>query len=208
MSEDLVFYTHPRSRGRIARWMLEEVGVPYRTEILDSTAKMKGAEYLAVNPMGKVPAIRHGTAIVTETGAICAYLADAFPDAGLTPPLSERGAYYRWLFFAAGPMEAAVTNQALGVVVPPERRAMAGYGSMDDVLRTLELVLSAGEYLVGGRFSAADLYLGSGLGFGMMFGAIEARPVFQTYVQRLTGRPAAARARQIDDSLQQASPAG
>jgi glutathione S-transferase len=128
MPEELVFYTNPMSRGRIIRWMLEEVGQPYRTEVLDY-ASMKTPVYLAVNPMGKVPAIRHGATIVTECAAICAYLADAFPQAGLAPPLAHRGAYYRWLFYAAGPVEAAVTNKALGFVVPPGKEMMAGYGS-------------------------------------------------------------------------------
>src|ERR1700723_2994556 len=112
MGEELVFYTNPMSRGRIVRWMLEEVGEPYRTEVLDFGTTMKGADYLAVNPMGKVPAIRHGDTVVTEAAAICAYLADAFPQAKLAPPPGDkrRGAYYRWLFFGAGPIEAATTN--------------------------------------------------------------------------------------------------
>ena len=131
MTEELVFYTHPMSRGRIVRWMLEEVGQPYRTEILDYGTTMKGPAYLAINPMGKVPALRHGETVVTETAAICAYLADAFPEAGLAPPHESRlrGPYYRWLFFAAGPLEAAITNKMFGFEVPAERQAMAGYGS-------------------------------------------------------------------------------
>ena len=139
MSDDLVFYTHPMSRGRIVRWMLEETGVPYRTEILDYATTMKARAYLSVNPMGKVPALRHGTTIVTECAAICAYLADAFPAAGLAPPIDDpaRGSYYRWLFFGAGPVEAATMNKALGVEVPAERRGMVGYGSLEDVLRVL-----------------------------------------------------------------------
>src|SRR3546814_798624 len=111
MADELVFYTNPMSRGRIARWMLEEVGQPYRTQVLDYGTTMKAPEYLAVNPMGKVPAIQHGATVVTEAAAICAYLADAFPDAGLAPPLKDRGAYYRWMFYAAGPVESAVTNK-------------------------------------------------------------------------------------------------
>jgi glutathione S-transferase len=107
MAQELVFYTNPMSRGRIVRWMLEEVGVPYRTEILAYGPAMKAESYRRINPMGKVPAIVHGETVVTECAAICAYLADAFPAAGLAPPLAERGAYYRWLFFAAGPAEAA-----------------------------------------------------------------------------------------------------
>ncbi|HRE36661.1 MAG TPA: glutathione S-transferase, partial [Sphingopyxis terrae] len=109
MADDLIFYTNPMSRGQIVRWMLEEVGAPYQTQILGYDDSMKGADYLAINPMGKVPAIVHRGKVVTECAAICAYLADAFPDAGLAPPLEARADYYRWLFFAAGPLETAVT---------------------------------------------------------------------------------------------------
>jgi len=113
MTEELVFYTHPMSRGRIVRWMLEEVGQPYQTELLDFATTMRAPAYLAINPMGKVPALRHGEIVVTEAAAICAYLADAFPEAGLAPPPGDkrRGAYYRWLFFAAGPLDAAKKSQ-------------------------------------------------------------------------------------------------
>ena len=204
MAEDLVFYTHPMSRGRIARWMLEEVGQPYRTEVLDYATTMKAPAYLALNPMGKVPALRHGGVVVTEAPAICAYLADAFPQAGLAPPPGDRarGPYYRWLFFAAGPIEAAATNKALGVAEPPiERQRMLGYGSLQRVLDTIESALQDGEYLAGGRFSAADLYLGSHLGWGMQFGTIDRRPTFVDYVAKLRSRPAAVRAAQIDDAL-------
>ena len=197
---DLTFYTNPMSRGRIARWMLEEIGVPYQTIVLDYAA-MKSPDFVAINPMGKVPTIVLGTDVVTEAAAICAYLADAFPAAGLAPPPRERAAYYRWLFLAAGPLEAAITNAALGVVVPPERRRMAGYGCLEDVLQTIEHGLSDRDYCAGDRFSAADVYLGSGLGFGLMFGTIPRRPIFERYVQALSARPAAVRAREIDDAL-------
>jgi glutathione S-transferase len=203
MTDELVFYTHPMSRGRTVRWMLEEVGHAYRTEVIEYGATMKSAAFLAINPMGKVPALLHSETVITESAAICAYLADAFPDAGLAPPSGDRlrGAYYRWLFFAAGPVEAAVTNQVLGVTVPEGRERMVGYGCMADVMDTLEAALSGHEYLVGDRFSAADLYVGSRLGFGMMFRTIEKRPAFETYCARLQARPAAERARAIDDAL-------
>ena len=189
--------------------MLEEVGQPYRTEILDYGESMKAPEFLAVNPMGKVPALRHGSTVVTEGSAICAYLADAFPAAGLAPPLTDRrrGTYYRWLFFAAAPLEAAVVNQALGVVVPPERRGMAGYGSLGDVLDTVEGALAERTFLDGEGFTAADLYLSAQLAFGVMFGVIQPRPAFTRYVERLNDRPAAVRARAIDDALLPAEPA-
>ena len=155
MPDELVFYTNPMSRGRIVRWMLEEVGQPYRTELLDYGTTMKAPDYLGINPMGKVPAIRHGETVVTEGAAICAYLADAFPEAGLAPPPGDRlrGPYYRWLFFAAGPVEAAVTNKALDVVVPDGRERMVGYGRFDDVMDTLEAAVSAGDYLAGNGFT-------------------------------------------------------
>ena len=209
MTDELVFYTHPMSRGRIARWMLEEVGHPYRTELLDYERSIKGPDYLAINPMGKVPALRHGSTVVTEGAAICTYLADAFPDAGLAPPVTDRrrGPYYRWLFFAAGPLEAAVVNQALGVVVEPERKRMAGYGSLENVLDTVEGVLAERTFLDGEAFTTADLYLCSQLGFGIGFGLVEPRPAFTRYMEQLNDRPAAVRARAIDDALLPARPA-
>ena len=203
MSDELVLYTNPRSRGRIARWMLEEVGQPYQAEVLAFGEAMKAPSYLAVNPMGKVPALRHGDMVVTEAAAICAYLADAFPAAGLAPPPASRlrAPYYRWLFFAAGPIEAAATNRALGFTVPPGRERTMGYGTLADVLDALERLLSQGEYVVGERFTAADVYLGAQIGWGMMFGTIEKRPAFERYWQRLSARPAAQRAQEIDDAL-------
>ena len=202
MPDELVLYTRPMSRGRVARWMLEEVGEPYRAEILEYDT-MKAPAYLAVNPMGKVPALRHGDTVVTETAAICAYLADAFPQAGLAPPSGSRlrGPYYRWLFFAAGPLESAATNKAMGFVLPEGREAMAGYGSIEAVLNTLDAALAHDEYLVGQSFTAADLYVGSHLGWGMMFGTVEKRPAFERYFARLSARPAAQRANEIDDAL-------
>jgi glutathione S-transferase len=203
MPDELVFYTHPLSRGRIVRWMLEEVGAPYRTEVIDYDTTMKAPAYLAINPMGKVPAIRHGETVVTEGAAICAYLADAFPQAGLAPPPGSklRGPYYRWLFFAAGPVEAAVTMKALGFEAPAERERMVGYGRLATVIDTLESAISQSPYLVGDTFTAADVYVGSHIGFGMEFGTIDRRPVFETYWDRINSRPAAVRARDIDDAL-------
>jgi glutathione S-transferase len=206
MSKDLVFYTNPMSRGRIVRWMLEEVGQPYRTEILDYASTLKGAAYLAVNPMGKIPAIKHGDTVVTECAAICAYLADAFPQAGLAPPLDDRGDYYRWLFFAAGPIEAAVTARSLGFEPKPEQERMAGFGSLGHVMDALETAVTGRQYIARGKFSAADVYVGSQIGWGMQFGSIEKRPAFEAYWARLFDRPAAVRARQIDDALLPAQP--
>ena len=203
MRDDLVFYTNPMSRGRIARWMLEETGQPYETVVLDYTTTLKAPAYLAVNPMGKVPALLHGDAVVTESAAICAYLADAFPQAGLAPPLTSkaRAPYFRWLFFAAGPIEAAVTNKQFGFEVPPGKERSAGYGSLANVLNALELGVARSPYLAGEQFTAADVYVGSQINFGFMFGTIEKRPAFAEYWQRLSARPAYLRAAELDDAL-------
>ena len=208
MSDDLVFYTNPMSRGRIVRWMLDEVGRPYQTELMDFAGNAKSPEYLAINPMGKVPAIKHGDTVVTECAAICAYLADAFPQAGLAPSHGSklRGPYYRWLFFGAGPIEQSVAFQAMKIDVPPEQRGTVGFGSHSDVLNALDGALQGREYLAGDSFTAADLYIGSHLGWGMDFGTLEKRPVFEAYVARLQARPAAMRANQIDDALMPAQP--
>ncbi len=196
----LIFYTNPMSRGRIVRWMLEEVGAPYETRLLEYGTTMKAPEYLAINPMGKVPAIRHGDAVVTECAAICAYLADAFPGSGLAPPLAERGAYYRWLFFAAGPLEAAVTNQSLGFEVPAEREMTAGYGNLQRVLDTLEGAVGGERYVAGDAFTAADVYVGAQIGWGMQFGTVQPRPAFERYWGRLEARDAWRRASALDDA--------
>jgi len=208
MTDELVLYTHPMSRGRIVRWMLEEIGEPYRTEVIDYGPKMKSPDYLAINPMGKVPAVRHGKVVVTECAAICAYLADAFPTANLAPPPGDpaRAPYYRWMFFAAGPLEAAVTNKTLGFQVPKERLGMVGWGTMDDVLTALESAVAGREYIAGDRFSAADVYVGSHLMWGMQFGTLEKRKAFEDYVARLATRPAAKRANALDDALVPAHP--
>ena len=203
MGDELVLYTNPRSRGRMARWMLEEGGRPYRAEILEYARSMKAPDYLAINPMGKVPALRHDDMVVTEAAAICAYLADVFPEAGLAPPPGSRlrGPYYRWLFFAAGPVEAANTNKALKLVVPSERTMMVGYGTQEGVLAALEDQLNRSEYIAGDRFTAADVYVGSHIGSWMMFGMIDNRPAFERYWNLVSARPAAKRAREIDDTL-------
>jgi glutathione S-transferase len=203
MSDELVFYTNPMSRGRIVRWMLEEVGRPYRTEVVAYGPDMKAPAYRAINPMGKVPALVHRGQVITESAAVCAYLADAFPDAGLAPPPTDpaRAPYYRWLFFAAGPIEAAVTNASMGFEAPADKRGRLGYGSLADVLDTAALILSDNPYVAGDAFTAADVYFGSQIGFGLAFNTIEPRPAFQEYWSRISSRPAARRARELDDAL-------
>ena len=201
MNTDLVFYTNPMSRGRVARWILEEVGAPYQTKVLDYASSMKAPEYLAINPMGKVPAIVHKGRTVTETAAICAYLADAFPDAELAPALEDRADYYRWLFFTAGPVEAAFSNKAAGFIPDADKQRMFGYGNFDLALDTLENAVNGKEFIAGNRFSAADVYVASMLAFMMGFRLLEPRPAFSAYVERLELRPAWKRAKEIDDAL-------
>lgn len=203
MSE-LVLYTNPMSRGRMARWMLEEVGAPYETRILNYGPEMKSSEYLALNPMGKVPAIVHDGHVVTEAAAICAYIALAFPEAGLAPEPGERADFFRWLFLAAGPGEAAITNNAFGFHLPDtdEARGRAGYGSLDAVADALASMLADGrDYVCGTRFTGADVYVGGQIQFGLQFNTLPERPGFAEYAQRLASRPAAMRANEIDDAL-------
>ncbi len=209
---DLVLYTNPMSRGRIARWMMEEAGLPYKAKVVNYGPEMKGPDYLAINPMGKVPALVHGDTVVTEGAAICAYMADLAQDARLAPPpgSAERGAYYRWLFFGAGPVEAAVTVASMGADTTDDagyRRA--GWGNLPSVADTLEGLLSDGrEHLLGAQFSAVDIYLGSQIVWGMQFGSLPGRAGFADYVARVTDRPAARRAAEMDDALMAAAAAG
>lgn len=205
---DLVLYTNPRSRGQIARWMLEETGAPYRQVLLQYGTTMKAPDYLQINPMGKVPAITHRGQVVTECAAICAYLADAFPQAGLAPAPQERASYYRWLFFAAGPLEAAVIDRALKVEVSPEQQRMVGYGSFERAIEVLAQAVSAGPYITGSQFTAADVYAGAQVLWGLQFGSLPKRPEFEDYAARLTQRPAYRAAKAIDDALGQAAPTG
>jgi predicted DNA-binding transcriptional regulator YafY/glutathione S-transferase len=194
MSKELVFYTHPQSRGAIVHWMLEEIGCPYIVEVLDFSTTMKAPDFLAVNPMGKVPAIKHGETIVTEVAAILAYLADAFPEAGLAPAAKHRGDYYRWLFFTAACLEPAAANHAVGWDPAPDMQPRFGYGSYERVLDTLSAWLKDRTYVAGDRFTAADVCLVSHLQWGMMFGLIEKRPAFEVYCKAHADRPAAKRA--------------
>lgn len=198
---DLTLYSNPQSRGRIAHWMLEELGESYDIVWLDYGTTMKAPEYLAINLMGKVPALRHGAAVVTEAAAICAYLADAFPHRNLLPQTPvERAAYFRWMFFAAGPVEQAVVARALGWAVPEGRGAMVGFGCHADTVNALALGLREGPFVCGQRFTAADVYVGSSVIWGLQFGTLDKRPEFEAYVQRLTARPAYLRSMQINES--------
>ena len=195
------FYTNPMSRGQIARWMLHEVKAEYEQVLLDYGTTMKNAAYLAINPMGKVPAIDDDGHIVTETAAICAYLADRFHDAGLAPTSDERADYYRWLFFAAGPLESAWTAKAFGVELNEQQQGSAGYGSMDLVLGVLSDKFARDDYVCGARMTAADIYLGGQILFGQQFGLIPNEGSFKAYGERLSARAAYIEAKAIDDAL-------
>ena len=201
MAADLIFYTNPMSRGRIARWMLEETGAGYETVVLDYASTMKQEPYLSINPMGKVPAIVHRGHVVTECAAICAYLADAFPGAGLAPPTTDRADYYRWMFYAAGPVEQAVTNRSMNFAPTDQQQRMAGYGNYDLAVDTLEKAVSAHPYIAGDSFTAADVYVGSQVVWGVQFGTLPKRDAFAAYADRITAREAYKRANDIDNAL-------
>ena len=196
----LTFYTNPMSRGQIARWMLEETGLPYEEVLLDYGTTMKAPEYLAINPMGKVPALRHGDTVVTESAAICLYLADLVPEKRLAPPPGspERGPYYRWILFLAGPLEAVLTARHAGALAPP---TSAGYGAEGDVVRVLEQAVSGKTHLAGDRFTAADLFMTAYLSFYMQFGMLERRPAFEAFCAHHLHRPAGLAAKARDEAL-------
>lgn len=193
MSEEIVFYHNPQSRAAMVHLMLEECGANYRIVPIDfSKRENKTPEFLKLNPMGKLPTIVHRGVVVTETPAIIAYLADIHPQANLAPPVGDpaRGTYYRWLFFGGSCFEPALLDTATNRPAPEP--GMAGYGSYESVLGALRTALTPGPWLLGDRFSAADVYVGSELNWAMMFGApnLKGEKVFDDYVARLTARPA------------------
>jgi glutathione S-transferase len=193
------FWTNPMSRGQIAHWMMEELGQPYTTNWLDwGPNGNKSAAYLAVNPMGKVPAIRHDGKVVTEAAAICLYLAEAFPQANLKPDAAGLPDYYRYTFFCAGPIEQAVTANAMGWQVPEGRDGMAGFGTYDNAVNALETMLTGRDYVCGKTFTAADVYVGSTVDWGLAFKSMPSRPAFEAYAERLRERPAYKSAKAIN----------
>lgn len=205
---EMLLYSNPMSRGRIVRWMLEEVGQPYRVEMLPWGGRMKSEKFRVLNPMGKVPVLVHGKAVVSEAAAICAYLAETFPQAGLAPSSDEeRAAWFRWMFFAAGPLEAAVTNRAFHCEPPADKSAAVGYGTYGDVMNALEKAVLTHDHVTGPRFTAADVYVGSHIDWGLRFGGIERRPAFEAYWNRLKDRPAHLRATELDDAAMAAAKA-
>jgi glutathione S-transferase len=200
---DYTFFTNPMSRGQIARWALHEAGADHEAVLVDWANKP--AALIAANPMGKVPVIIHhapgGNRVVSECAAICAYLAEAQPAAGLAPGETERADYYRWLFFAAGPVEAAVTAKSLGYEPSPEKQGMAGWGSLERTLSMLEGHLAGRDFVCGDRFTMADVYVGSQVDWGLNFGSIPAKDAFNAYAARLRARPAYQAAKAIDMAL-------
>lgn len=193
----LTLYTNPQSRGQIAHWMMEELGQPYETVWLDLEG-MKNANYLAINPMGKVPAVVHNGQVITEAAAICLYLADAFPEAGLLAAPERRADYFRWTFFTAGPVEQAVTSRALGWSAP-DRSAMLGFGSFEATIAALTQHLERNQFVCGDRFTAADVYVGSAVEFGLLFKTIPTSPVFEAYAERIGSRLARKRAKALNE---------
>lgn len=204
----LTFYTNPMSRGQIARWALHEAGAEYDQKIIAYDTEMKADDYLAINPMGKVPAIVHDGKVITECAAICAYLADAFPEAGLAPTEAERADYYRWLFFTAGPVEQAITDRNFGFEPTPEQERMAGYGSYDRVMDVLDKALSDRKYICGDRFTMADVYVGSQVDWGLQFGTVPETDGFKAYAERLRDRENYRNAKAVDAALMPENPEG
>ncbi len=200
MTAKIDFYTNAMSRGRIAHWMLEELGGPYETHWVDYGEPMKSAKYLRINPMGKVPALVHDGAAITECPAICTFLAAEYPDSGLMPEGSAALAnFYRWMFFAAGPVEQALVAKAMKWESAPESSRMLGYGSLADTLNAVESALGNGSWVCGDRFTAVDVYLGSHLSWGIQFGTVEERPAFREYADRCMQREAWQRANEINE---------
>lgn len=202
----LTFYTNPQSRGRIVRWMLEELGQPYETVVLDYGPPMKAPDYLALNPMGKVPTVVRDGTVVTEVAAICTWLAMTYPEAGLMA--RDTAAYFRWMFFAAGPLEQAVVNTSFGWAPQgPQEAGRTGYGSLEAVVRALSQHLEQHDHIADGRFTAADVYLGSQVGWGLQFGTLPRTPILEAYWNRLKDRPARLAADAKDNALIPARPA-
>jgi len=203
MTDEVIFYHWPQSRGRMVHWMLEEVGAPYRIELTNiEKGEHKKPGFLAINPMGKLPAIVHRGTVITETGAIITYLADEFPAAGLAPPIgtAARGAFLRWMFFGAGCIDGALIDRMLARPAP-ERVGAVSYGRFEDFVEVLDKAVSASPYLLGERFTASDLYVGAQIGFGLMMKTLEPRRSFQAYVERVASRPAQRRAVEQGEAL-------
>ncbi|WP_027442747.1 glutathione S-transferase family protein [Erythrobacter cryptus] len=197
------FYTVAMSRGQISRWALHEAGADYEQVVMEWATRPES--FRAINPMNKVPALVHhldgGDHVITECAAINHYLAETHPEKGLLPEPHERAAYFRWLFFAAGPLEQAVVGKAMGWQVPEGKQGMAGFGSLELALAAIEGWLKTHDFIAGSRFTMADTYVGSQFVWGLRFGSIPETPTFRAYVDRVTQRPAYAQANAIDAAL-------
>ena len=197
---EFTFHTVAMSRGMIARWALHEAGADYDTQMY--TWDTRPESFKAINPMNKMPTLVHHHGghdhVVTEAAAICHYLAETHPDAGLLPDAHEKASYFRWFFFAAGPLEQAVVAKSMGWDVPKERSGMAGFGSFDLTIDTLEGWLAGRQFVCGERFTMADVYVGSQVDWGLQFGTIPERPAFAAYRERINARPAKQEANAID----------
>lgn len=200
---EYTFFTHPMSRGQVARWALHEVDADYEQVIIDW--KAKPAAFLAANPMGKVPTIVHhgdgGDRVVTEASAICHYLAEMHPQAHLLPKDDEMADYFRWIFFANGPVEQAITSRALKFEPTPEQEMMAGWGNFDRTMTTLEQHLSDRQFVCGDRFTMADVCVGSAVDWGLNFGIVPPNEAFVAYAERMQSRSRYRAAKAIDNKL-------
>jgi glutathione S-transferase len=200
---DLLLYHASPSRSSIVMWMLEEIGEPYDVKLLKlSEGDQQKPDYLAINPMGKVPTLQHKGVTITEVAAICTYLADAFPQKKLNAPIGDprRGPYLKWLFFGPGCFEPAVIDRA-APRKEEARRAMLGYGDFDTAMNTVAKAVEKGPWLLGEQFTAADVVIGSNIRWGTIFKLIPERPEFTAYSARIAARPAAKRAEEKDQAL-------
>jgi glutathione S-transferase len=198
----VTFFHAPQSRSAGALVLLEELGADYELHVLDlKKGEQRQAAYLAINPMGKVPAIRHEGALITEQGAVYAYLADLYPEAGITPAIGDalRGPYLRWLFYYGSSFEPALIDRSLKREPAPP--ATSPYGDYETMLKTLTDQLATGPYLLGGRFTAADVLWGTALRWTTMFKLVPETPAVTAYIARVTSRPAVARAAEIDAKI-------
>ncbi|MBD2842323.1 glutathione S-transferase family protein [Erythrobacter rubeus] len=207
---EFTFYTVAMSRGQISRWALHEAGADYDQVVFEFASRPDN--FTKINPMNKVPALVHHHGghdlVITEAAAINHYLAETHPDKGLLPDAHEKAAYFRWLFFAAGPLEQAVVAQAMDWKVPKERTGMAGFGSLELALSAMEDWLSGNDFVAGKRFTMADTYVGSQFVWGLRFGSIPETPAFKAYVERVTDRPTYSEANAIDAKLIEDSATG
>jgi glutathione S-transferase len=211
MAEEITFYHNPRSRARMVHWMLEEVGAPYELELIDlQKNEQRLPKFLAINPMGKLPTIVHRGVVVTECGAICTYLADAFPAAGLAPKIDDpsRATYLRWMFFGAGCVDAGLIDRMLQRPEPDFYQALS-YGKFEQMTAVLETAITPGPYILGERFSAVDIFIASQIRFGLLTKSLEPRPAFEAYLARCGERPAfqrvTAQTAQLDQRIKAAS---